>query len=786
MNKLKAKNRNKNYFLLLLIVSTILPPCLIFTLSALYNTPNYKELSNYLPQSITRLYDRNGQILDEYFLEKRIYIRYIDIPKVMIDAFIAVEDKNFFIHQGIDGTSIIRALLYNVLNINNNKRLIGGSTITQQVAKSIFLTNERKFSRKIKEAVLAYRINKAFSKKRILEIYLNQIYLGHRSYGIYVATKNYFGKNIARINIQEAAMIASLPKAPSILNPYNNYERAIQRRNWAIKKMEKEGFLTLDEAITAINTPIKLNGLLKETNVFANFYTNTVKSELINLFDRNIVYSSGLVVNTNMDIKLQNTAQTVLENGLYKLDKKQSYREMLHSTNLKHNITQNLYNISINDCHNVYYSKIYNEIDDSNLTAIIVNRGKKIEIATSIKWIVNNTYYISKQLRQELKLEDIALLNNNNCHHKLKQEPPINGAIVIIENISGKILALVGGRDYKSSKFNRAIQANRQIGSIFKTFIYLGALEQGIAPNTLILDKPIQINLGYHIKPWKPKNFDGKYRGLVTVRSSFEESRNLSTLRLLLGLGLNEVARISQKYLIYNHNITPNYSIGLGSYTTNLLKITNAYASIANNGNIKQPKLIDSVYDRYGNLVYAPQDLYYETTTNQYSKNRFSPPKIGFLAKKVTDDATNYQILSLLEGVIKRGSAKKAKILNRTIAGKTGTTNNNLDTWFIGMTPDITVGIFIGYDIPRNIGGNATGSNVSLPIFIDFLQKSTYIPDRGFDIPLSIIQHFTNQKTGNIINKENFVYGKKYVLENFKSIYTKSISSFSDFCTKEK
>ncbi|MSO13822.1 penicillin-binding protein 1A [Rickettsiales endosymbiont of Trichoplax sp. H2] len=772
------KKLAKKFFILLSIISAftigLVFLCLIFLSSFFYDIPNYEELSNYLPSGITRLYSPNGKILDEYSLEKRIYVKYKDIPKVILDAFIAVEDKNFFEHQGIDITSIIRASLQNILNIGTNKRLVGGSTITQQVVKGFFLTSERSLTRKLKEAVLAYRVSKAFSKEKILEIYLNQIYLGHHSYGIYVAAQNYFGKKLTEINIQEAALLASLPKAPSTLNPYKNYNRALERRNWAIQRMEEEGFISFNERVAAINSDIKLSYSPIRNNQFENFYTSAVRSELIELFGENELYSNAFIVNTNINLNLQNAAQQALRAGLKKFDKKQGYRGAFATTDLNNNYINDLKSIYENSYHDSYILGVVVKVNNENINVVLQDKNEITLTKSSFDWILNSRYSLPKQLKQNFKLGDVILLNKHNNIYKLEQIPEINGAIVVIENISGKILALVGGYDYKQSKFNRVIQAKRQPGSAFKTFVYLAAFEQGISPNTLVLDEPLEIDLGHGLPIWKPKNYGNKYYGLITLRTSFEKSRNLSTLRLLLGIGLDRLAEVAKRYLIYNSNIKPNYSMALGSYETTLLKITNAYASIANNGNMKQPKLIDSVYDRHGKLLYSPKDLYYKINQDLYFKDEKSSPTLGFLGKKVTDDATNYQILSLLEGVVKRGSARRANALNRTVAGKTGTTNNSLDTWFIGMTPDITVGVFVGYDIPKDMGKYAAGSNIPLPIFVDFFQKLKFIPNRNFEIPESIAQNFIDQETGDVVDEKDFTQDKKYILENFKNAYTES------------
>jgi penicillin-binding protein 1A len=762
---------------------------LLLFASFFQDIPDYEELANYMPSGITRLYDSNGEILDEYALEKRVYVRYDDVPKIIINAFIAAEDKNFFEHQGIDLTSILRASLQNILNIGRNKRLVGGSTITQQVVKGFFLTNERSFVRKLKEAILAYRVSKAFTKEKILEIYLNQIYLGHHSYGIYVASHNYFGKSLADINIEEAALLASLPKAPSTLNPYKNYDRALQRRNWAIQRMEEEGFISFKERVAAINSPIQLSDSPIRNNKYENYYTGAVKSELIDLFDEMSVYSKGLIVNTNINLDLQINAQNSLRNGLKNYDKKRGWRGALAKIEINNDVAANLKKIANDNYHDNYLLGTVSKINKDSLNVILQN-SKEIKLTkSSFEWILNQNISLATQLKQKFKIGDVILIDEvTKGQYALEQIPKVNGGMVVIENISGKILALVGGYDYKQSKFDRVIQAQRQPGSAFKTFLYLAAFEQNIPPNTLVLDEPLEIDLGKGMPIWKPKNHSDKYYGLITIRTSFEKSRNLSTLRLVLGMGLEKLTDVAKRYLIYNSNIKPNYSIALGAYETTLLKMTNAYASIGNNGVMKQPKLIDSVYNRHGELLYSPKDLYHkdDTTTSIHTNtNEQKPdPEIGFLGKKVTDDSTNYQILSLLEGVIQRGSAQRAKVLQRTVAGKTGTTNDSFDTWFIGMTPDITVGVFVGYDIPKSMGKHATGSNVALPIFIDFFKNSKFIPDREFEVPNSISKNFVDQETGNITEEKDFIEGKKYILENFKDITSESIYTDSQLNTK--
>ena len=486
---------------------------------------------------------------------------------------------------------------------------------------------------------------------------------------------------------------------------------------------------------------------------------------------------------------MQVNAQNSLKNGLKNYDKKRGWRGALAKIEINNDVAANLKKIANDNYHDNYLLGAVSKINKDSLNVILQN-SKEIKLTkSSFEWILNQNISLATQLKQKFKIGDIILIDEvTKGQYALEQIPEINGGMVVMENISGKILALVGGYDYKQSKFDRVIQAQRQPGSAFKTFLYLAAFEQNIPPNTLVLDEPLEIDLGKGLPIWRPKNHSDKYYGLITIRTSFEKSRNLSTLRLVLGMGLEKLTDVAKRYLIYNSNIKPNYSIALGAYETTLLKMTTAYASIANNGVMKQPKFIDSIYNRYGELLYSPKDIYYNDAISSSMHNekneQKSDPEIGFLGKKVIDDGTNYQTLSLLEGVVQRGSAQRAKVLQRTVAGKTGTTNDSFDTWFIGMTPDITVGVFVGYDIPKSMGKHATGSNVALPIFVDFFKNSKFIPDREFEVPNSISKNYVDQETGNITEEKDFIESKKYILENFKDTTSESIYTDSQLNTK--
>lgn len=693
--------------------------------------PSYTELKKYQPPNITRLYSPKGDILNEFAAEKRIYINYNEIPQNIINAFIAAEDSNFYSHYGIDIKSIGRALFQNIPYFFQKRRFVGGSTITQQVIKGLILSNERNIKRKIKEAILAYKIERIFSKEKILEIYLNQIYLGEKSFGIYVAAKKYFNKSLYELSIAETAILASLPKAPSKLNPYKNYKGIMIRRNWILSRMYKKHFINKKQTMLAIKEKIILNNSINNNNC-ENYYIDTVKQELTSFFSSHYLYNNGLLINTNINFKIQKAAEQSLKEGIERFDIKNSWRGTLIKINLKNNSKKKILKklqleasilFTINLKPALILKKNINELK------ILFKNGKTTLLKKHlIKKIIKNNSIIDN-----IQLGDIILLNKNNF---ITQTPELNGAIIILENRTGKILSMVGGYNIYISRFNRSINSYRQPGSIFKIFTFITALKNNNSLNQLVLDEYMEIHFNSKSNSWIPQNYKNKNMGYVTIRESFERSLNLSTIRLASSIGFTRINNLIKKYLIYdNHNLY--YSSILGAKESTLLKITNAYSSICNNGILKQPKLIDSIYSANGKLIYTPKDIFCNDCIIK-DFHLFNLPVFGYIGKVTTNSKTNYQILSLLEGVIKRGSAKGAFIQNISLAGKTGTTNNSYDVWFIGMTPDITIGIYLGHDKQKKIGNNITSSNLAIPIFNNIMKKIGYNNKIKFFIPNSI------------------------------------------------
>ena len=701
-----------------------------------HDLPDHEQLANYDPPTISRVYSSKGEVIGEYAKERRIYTEYEDIPNIIIKAFIAAEDKNFFEHSGVDFFSIGRAAIQNLLNIGNNKRAVGGSTITQQVVKDFLLSSERTLKRKIKEAILAYRISRVFSKEEILELYLNQIFLGNNSYGIAAAAKNYFDKDLNEINVQEAAMLAALPKAPSSLNPFRNYRKAKDRRDWVISRMEEEGYIGKNDAEHFKKKPILLKSPSDRKIIAEDFYSASVREKLFEMMGKDSVYNDGLIVNTHMDIQLQKTAERALRNGLIKYDRKYGYRGPFHYIDIKQKNWQKAFK-SLSYFTDVYELALVLEVSD--IDADIITKGnKKGSIPLkNMKWALKNLHKEEseeKTISDILKEGDVILVSGKNGIYKLEQIPEVNGGIVALEAHSGKILAMVGGYSFTQSKFNRVIQANRQPGSAFKPFVYLTAFEQGYSPISLVPDEPIELEQGKNLPTWIPKNHSEDFMGSITLRKAFERSRNVATVKLITALGVEKVGELAQRLGIYD-NPSPLYSMALGAQETTLLKLTNAFNSIASGGKLTTPKMIESVYNRRGKKLFPESALDIEPQ----GLKTHTPPLLKNDNPKVINELDNYQITSMLQGVIQRGTGWRAQRLRKTMGGKTGTTNNAFDSWFIGFTPYMTVGVYVGFDNPKSLGEKEYGSTVALPIFVEFMKKSIRnVEDVKFQIPEGI------------------------------------------------
>ncbi len=722
------------------------------------NLPDYKYLKNYKAPVSSKIYSGSGELIQEFSSEKRIFIPYNSIPEIVINSFLSAEDKNFFDHPGIDAKGVLRAVVKNISNILNSKRLEGASTITQQVAKNFLLTNEISLQRKLKEAILAFRIERSLSKDRILELYLNQIYLGQGSYGIAAASLEYFDKSIDELNYQEAALLAALPKAPSRYNPYKNKKIAKFRRDLVIKNLFENKYISEKEFEELKNKKISLKKRKKIFLEDSRYYVEEVRKDIIKKLGYDKVYKEGLNIKTPLNLNLQEIASDVLRDGIEDYDKRKEWRGPIKNISLSN---QDWKTSTINNLEkkiNWEIAKVI-KVDFPNIEIETEkNKFGKINLK-------NYRWFKSSEFINKLKIGDLIYVKQNeNKLFDLKQLPKVNGAIVVMDPFTGRVLALSGGFSFKKSEFNRATQALRQPGSAFKPFIYALALENGYSPSTLILDAPLVLKQGTDLKMWKPENYGKKFYGKSTLREGLEKSRNLMTVRISQDLGLNKIVNLSKKLGIYEN---PNelLSISLGSAETTLLKLTSAYCSFVNGGKLVNPKLIDRIQDSEGNTIFKTEDRYCENCKNiSFLSNEV--PKIKDNFKQIFSPQTAYQIASILEGATKRGTAKKLKDLNLDIAGKTGTTNKNTDTWFIGFTSNLVVGVYLGYDEPKTLGKFETGAKTAMPIFKSFITKAIKKENtRPFKVPENITMMVIDSKTGQKVSFSS----KKTLIESFKT-----------------
>ena len=720
------------------------------------NLPDYKFLKNYKAPVSSKVYSGDGELVSDFSTEKRIFVPYNAIPEKIINSFLSAEDKNFFNHPGVDAKGVLRAIINNISNVLSSKRLEGASTITQQVAKNFLLTNEVSLNRKIKEAILAFRIERALSKERILELYLNQIYLGGGTYGVAAASLEYFDKPITDLTYVESALLAALPKAPSRYNPYKNKKLAKFRRDLVIKNLLDNNFINSAQYNSFIREEIKLKKRKKILLENSLYYVEDVRKDILDKFGYDKVYKEGLNIKTPLDLNLQTIATEALRNGLIAYDKRKGWRGPLDnkvysevwSKDLKKLKLEKVFNWDLAIVKNI--NKFSIEIEtDKNETGIIEYKD--------INWIKKETSEIFK------KGDIIFVKKIKKGIYSLKQIPEVNGSIVVMDPFTGRVLAMTGGFSFKQSEFNRASQALRQPGSAFKPFIYALALENDYTPSSLVLDAPLVLEQGTDLKLWKPQNYGKKFYGLSTLRTGIEKSRNLMTVRISQDLGLNKIVDFSKKLKIYDN---PNelLSISLGSAETTLLKLSSAYSSFVNGGKLVTPILIDRIQDSEGNTI-LNTDNRVCNKCDEISHLGNQYPNIIDNFEQIFSPETAYQMTSILEGVVQRGTGKGLRDLNLDLAGKTGTTNKNTDTWFIGFTSKLLVGVYVGHDNPKSLGKRETGAKTAMPIFKNFIKNSTKKKDaRPFKVANDVVMMVVDSETG-----EKASFGtKKTIIEVFK------------------
>jgi penicillin-binding protein 1A len=713
--------------------------------------PDYAQLRNYEPPVMSRVHAGDGSLIAEYAKERRLYLPIQAIPRLVINAYLAAEDKNFYRHSGVDPEGLARAVVTSFRNRGTNRRMQGGSTITQQVAKNFLVGDERSFERKIREALVAMRIEAAYSKDKILELYLNEIYLGavtpgRLSHGIAAAALDYFGKSVHELQLHEAAYLAALPKAPSELHPFRNRERAIERRNYVLDRMALDGVAKREDVEAAKKLPLGVNPRsISPNNIAAGFFAEEVRRDLNERYGEKKVYEGGLSIRTTLDPKLQLMARKALVDGLVRYDEARGWRGAIQ----KIEIIGRDWGIplaalpALADVQPWRLGVVLDVGADSFRVGLQPRReaGNQIAAQRDVVTVTGDGFrWTRRNIRQVASVGDVVYVEPNESRPgtaRLRQIPEVNGAITALDPHTGRVLAMVGGFSYDQSEFNRATQALRQPGSSFKPFVYATALDNGYTPSSIVLDGPIEIDQGGGLGVWKPENYDGKPAGPRTLRYGIEYSKNLMTVRLAKDVGMPLVAEYSRRFGIYD-DMLPVLSMSLGAGETTVLRMTTAYAMLANGGRRIKPTLIDRIQDRWGATIYRHDERVCEgCAADRWNNQR--EPRLVDNREQVLDPLTAYQITSMLEGVVQRGTATVIRDVGKRLAGKTGTTNDAKDVWFVGYGPDLAVGVYLGFDKPKSLGNSATAGQYAAPVFRDFMRQALAgKPDTPFRVPPNI------------------------------------------------
>ncbi len=703
--------------------------------------PDYKQLASWEPPVMTRMHAADGSLLAEFAEERRLFVPIDSVPKRLIQAYMSAEDKNFYQHNGLDWKGITSAVIrYAQVKLTGHGQIVGASTITQQVAKNFLLGNEQTMTRKLKEALIVQRIEGSFTKDQILELYLNDIFLGLNSYGIAAASLNYFGKPLDQLSLEEMAYMAALPKGPNNYNPFKYPERALVRRNWVLQQMFQNGYITEQELTDAQAKPFKVNPRPFGVQLFsAEGFAEEARRDLVQMYGKDALNKGGYSVHTTLEPKMQIFARQALARGLIGFDRKRGFRGAIEHVDLQGGDWAK------------YLGTIHLAADAAPWRAAIVTEvtAEAATIGLQPKFLSNGQlggeretgtipvslmawarkYVDGTELGKEIKTADQVLKAGDIIYvapsgqpqtWHLVQLPDVEGAMVAMDPHTGRVLAMVGGFSYGSSQFNRAVQATRQPGSSFKPIVYAAALENGYSPASVLLDAPVEYKL-QNGDVWKPKNYEKNFFGPSTLRRGIEQSRNTMTVRLADSLGLTKIADLAQRLGIYD-KMPHQLAMALGAGETTLLKMTTAYSIIANGGKKVDATLIDRIQDRYGHTIYRHDDR--ECTGCKQEKYDANAPEPELIdnREQVMSPYTAYQITSMMEGVVERGTGKKMQVLGKPVAGKTGTTNDERDAWFVGFTPDLTVGVYVGYDNPKPMGKGRTGGELAAPIVADFMK----------------------------------------------------------------
>lgn len=724
--------------------------------------PDYEFLADYEPPVVTRVHAGDGRLLAEYARNKRVFVSIEAIPKRVVKAFLAAEDKNFYNHPGIDFVSLASAVVINIKNYGTGRRPIGASTITQQVAKNFLLTNEVSIDRKAKEAILSFRMERALNKDRILELYLNEIYLGFGSYGVAAAALNYFNKPLADLTVAEAAYLAALPKAPNNYHPIRRHDAAVGRRNWVIGQMVENGFITPAEAEGAKREALTVSVPSTGDETDAAYFAEEVRRDLIERYGDKGLYEGGLSVRTTLDPHLQQIAEKALREGLESYDRRHGWRGAIAQIDIVPGWGDAL-------------AKVARPagLGDWRLGAVVKANARAATIGfpdgslatlpyEEMKWArpwledqrfgaTPNAVTAVLSVGDVVPVEAVTENGDGEAYEEatvaLRQIPNVGGAIVAMDPHTGRVLAMSGGYSAEMSEFNRATQALRQPGSSFKPIVYMAGLDLGYTPATRILDAPFVLDQGPGQPKWKPSNYSNEFYGPTPMRVGIEKSRNLMTVRLAQTIGMDKVVQYAKRFGVVDE-MQPHLSFSLGAAETTLMRVTTAYSMFVNGGKRITPSLFDRVVDRHGRTIYR-HDARPCEGCNARAWDGGPPPRIPDTREQIADPASAYQMVSMLEGVVQRGTGRRIAELGKTLGGKTGTTNNNMDTWFVGFSPDLAVGVFVGFDQPRTLGEKDTGSNVAAPIFKLFMKDAldgVVTPD--FRIPPGVRMVWIDHDTG--------------------------------------
>ncbi|KAA5603847.1 penicillin-binding protein 1A [Roseospira marina] len=727
--------------------------------------PAYDHLKTYEPPITTRVYAADGRLMAEYAIEKRVYLPIDAIPKRVRNAFISAEDKSFYSHPGIDVQGVLRAVVTNLRNMSTGRRPEGASTITQQVAKNFLLTNEVSIERKIKEALLAFRIEQAYSKDYILELYLNEIYLGFQSYGVAAAALNYFNKSVDELTIGEAAFLAALPKAPNNYNPVRHPDAAYARRNWVIGRMLEDGHITPEQAQAALAEDIILRRRDEAQSVYgAGFFSEEIRRTLAARYGEDALYQGGLAVRSTLNPDLQKIAGRVLREGLIDYDRRHGWRGPVTTLPVEAGWAQALSELErpagVPDAWRV---ALVLRVEPRTVTLGFSSGTQGTMDLDTMTWArpwreeqhvgpqpdsADDVVAVGDVILVEPATDDSGETIPN--AFALRQMPNVEGALVAMDPHTGRVLAMMGGFSADRSEFNRATQARRQPGSAFKPFVYLAALEDGYTPASIILDAPFVYDQGPGLAKWKPKNYSNRFYGPSTLRMGIEKSRNLMTVRLAQAVGMDRVADVSERFGVVD-DMPQNLAASLGSTETTVLRLTTAYAMIVNGGRRIEPTLIDRIQDRHGTTIYR-HDGRPCRECEEVDWTGQSVPWLPDPRPQVIDSLTAYQMVSILEGVVQRGTGVRiGRTVDKPVAGKTGTSNDSVDTWFVGFSPDLAVGVFVGFDEPRTLGSREQGARTAGPIFAAFMKDALAdTPARPFRVPPGIefvtIDRITGQR----------------------------------------